>query len=113
MTWFVMITVKSLIFSIIITIRLLKAWTFHLYHVAVNCDPVNAAIERYAFHPSIAAIKSRVSTVLQFELNGITEDEMLKEIHALDGSEKVSGSIPTKILKMAAKECAAKLDKML
>ena len=79
--------------------------------VTLQSDPVHAAIERYASHPSIITIKSRTPLIQKFELSTVSEKEMLKEILTLDESKKVSGSIPIKILKVAARECAPILTK--
>ena len=70
-----------------------------------------AAVDKYASHPSIIAIKSRANSVIKFDIKAVTEDDILKEILALDDSKKVSGSIPTKMLKVAAKECVPVLTK--
>ncbi|XP_057310572.1 uncharacterized protein LOC130648536 [Hydractinia symbiolongicarpus] len=55
-------------------------------------------------------IKSKKQTHT-FELSPICEDVMFKKILALDDSKKVSGSIPTKMLKLAARYCVPVLTK--
>ena len=41
-----------------------------------------------------------------FEFDAITDDEMVKEIMALNASKKGSGEIPVKALQLATYECA-------
>ena len=73
--------------------------------LALSPDPVSTAIAKYANHPSILAIKSRQNSV-EFELHTVTTDTMIKEILSLNSSKTVSGSIPIKVLQLAAHECA-------
>lgn len=75
-----------------------------------ECDAVLATVEKYASHPSVLFMKSKKQTHT-FELSPICEDVMFKEILALDDSKKVSGSIPTKMLKLAARYCVPVLTK--
>jgi len=72
----------------------------------VLLGPVLTAIPKNACHPSNLCIKSRVKTQTTFELTLVSYDTMLKEVSALDCGKKVSGSIHTKILKLAACKCA-------
>ena len=59
---------------------------------------VAKCIKKFEFHPSIISIKRHVKVEVMFEYLPITEEEMEKQIAALD-SKKNGGCIPTKLLK--------------
>ena len=46
-----------------------------------NPDSVSSAVDRYAQHPSILAIKSEIGDISPFEFHEISEDDMIKEIN--------------------------------
>ena len=57
-------------------------------------DPILAAVDKYSSHPSIIAIKSRANSVIKFDIKAVTEDDILKEILALDDSKKSVALFP-------------------
>ena len=59
------------------------------------------AIRKYENHQSIFKIKSFVETTQLFDFNFVNSDYISKIIKSLDPTEKTSGAIPTKILKLA------------
>ena len=74
-------------------------------------DPVSSAIMEHSSHPSIKYIKERCRVTNSFEFTIATEDLVKMEILQLNANNKVSGSIPIKVLKLAASECAPVLTK--
>ena len=76
-------------------------------------DSVLSAIDYFSSHPSIINIKTTHKIVVPFEFCHVSEEEMVHEIMGLDSSKKVSGSIPIKILKLAALESAPLLTNFL
>ena len=75
-----------------------------------SSDSVNSAIIKYsADHPSIIKILEKRRDVDKFELSPVTNSDMLKAIKHLNESKSVSGSIPTKIIKLAKFVCAPTL----
>lgn len=66
---------------------------------------MTAAVVKYSQHPSMLTIASkRVNTEI-FELQKVTQNDMIKEIVALNPRKAVSGKIPIKALKAAMFEC--------
>ena len=74
-----------------------------------SSDSVNSAIIKYSDHPSIIKILEKRRDVDKFELSPVTNSDMLKAIKHLNESKSVSGSIPTKIIKLAKFVCAPTL----
>ena len=64
-------------------------------------DPLVNAIRKYENHQSIFKIKSFVEITQLFDFNFVNSDDISKVIKSLDPTEKTSGAIPTKILKLA------------
>ena len=56
---------------------------------------------KYSNHPSIIAIKHKVSYEQKFQLSHVYPWDVMKFIETLDASKSTSGNIPTKIIKMA------------
>ena len=69
-------------------------------------DPVNAAITKYASHPSIIKIKDLNNHTESFEFSHVLPEEVAKRISLLKSGKKVSGDIPTRILKLSSDHCA-------
>ena len=74
-------------------------------------DPIINIINKYANHPSISTIKSKIKINTKFEFEQTSIEEVIKVIKDLDISTKVSGNIPIKILKLAATQSAPILTK--
>ena len=74
-----------------------------------DLDPVSTAIDKYASHPSVLAIKAKSNSDIKFELKAVTVDTMVKEILALNPGKAGSGSISVKALRLAAFECSSVL----
>ena len=74
-----------------------------------NSSNVNSAIDKYANHPSINKIMQNRHAVDKFELLPVSNSDTLKVIKNLNESKSVSGSIPTKIIKLAKFVCAPTL----
>ena len=62
-----------------------------------NEDLVNRAIRKYANHPSIMKIKSRITNSDKFEFNNILPDQIKLKLRKLNKNKGSSGSIPTDI----------------
>ena len=67
-------------------------------------DPLVNAIWKYENHPSIIKIKLSVETTQLFDFNFVNSDEISKIKNPLDPTKKMSGAIPTKIVKLANKQ---------
>ena len=60
-------------------------------------------IRKYENHSSISNIKSSVEITL-FDFNFVNSDDISKIINLLDSTQRTSGAIPTKIVKLANKQ---------
>ena len=73
-------------------------------------DPVEKAIKKFEFHPSILLIKSRIGKNVSrnlFCFNEVTKAEVLKEINSINNKKaNPFNTIPSKILKISS-ECSA------
>ena len=67
-------------------------------------DPSVNDIRKYKNHPGIIKIKLSVQTTQIFDFNFVNSDDISKIMNSLDPTEKTSGSIPTKIIKLANKQ---------
>ena len=67
-------------------------------------DPLVNAIQKYESHPGIIKIKLSVETTQLFDFNFVNSDEISKIKNSLDRTKKMSGAIPTKIVKLANKQ---------
>ena len=77
-----------------------------------STDPVSSAILDFSLHPSISRIGYMCKDDEEgFEFSPVTEDMVKIEILELNKAKKVSGSIPIKVLKLAANICAPVLAK--
>ena len=73
-----------------------------LYQSALE-DPILRAIDKFKNHPSIIDIKSNVDSLGEmFKFHEISVEEIYEIVMKLDCSKKVSGPIPTNILKMSS-----------
>ena len=54
-------------------------------------------------HPSVQEIRAHRTSEVNFEFSQVSEQDVLKAILSLNGSKSVSGSIPTRMLKIAAR----------
>ena len=70
-------------------------------------DPVEKAIKKFEFHPSIFLIKNKVVKINLFCFNEVTKAEVLKEINSINNKKaNPFNTIPSKILKISSK-CSA------
>ena len=67
-------------------------------------DPLVNDIQIYENHPSIIKIKSSVETAQLFNFNFVSSNDISKIINSLDPTEKTSGAIPAKIVKLVNKQ---------
>ena len=75
-----------------------------------NSDPIEKAVRKYASHPSIVKIKSNNDVHRErFEFACVLPEEVSKRISLLSSKKKVSGEIPTHILKLSNKVCTNSL----
>ena len=74
-----------------------------------NTSDINSAIDKYSNHPSILKILQKRGDVEKFEFLPVSNSDTLKVIKCLNESKSVSGSIPTKIIKLAKYVCAPTL----
>ena len=73
-------------------------------------DPIDKAIQKYKFHPSILLIKSKVDKLTPFSFCKTTSLEIEKEIRDLNSNKATThGNIPTKILKQSSEACKESL----
>ena len=73
-------------------------------------DPIDKAIQKYKFHPSILLIKSKVDKLTPFSFCETTSLEIEKEIRDLNSNKATThGNIPTKILKQSSEACKESL----
>ena len=73
-----------------------------VYHI----DPVLQAIRKYANHPSIIYIKSSYPVKQIFDFSHVLPDDVFRNIVKLKKDKSTSGTIPIKILQLAAKSCS-------
>ena len=70
-----------------------------------NCieldEKVEVALMKYRNHPSISAIKYKVSYDKKFQFSHVYPWDVMKFFKDLDANKSTSGNIPTKIIKMA------------
>ena len=66
-------------------------------------DWIVNGIRKYENHSSISNIKSSVEITL-FDFNFVNSDDISKIINLLDSTQRTSGAIPTKIVKLANKQ---------
>ena len=64
-------------------------------------EELKFALMTYRIHPSIIAIKHKVSYQQKFHFFHVYPWDVMKFIETLDASKSTSGNIPTKIIKMA------------
>ena len=73
-------------------------------------DPVEKAIKKFEFHPSILLIKNKIGKNVSqnlFCFNEVTKAEVLKEINSINNKKaNPFNTIPSKILKISS-ECSA------
>ena len=71
-------------------------------------DPIELAITKYSSHPSITKIKNELnrSGDKYFEFSHVLPEEIVKRISLLNNRKKVSGQIPTHILKLSSNICS-------
>ena len=62
------------------------------------------AIRKYENHPSITKINSSVEATQLFDFNFVNSDDISKIINLLDPTKKMSGAIPTRMVKLANKQ---------
>ena len=67
-------------------------------------DSPSACVRKFSSHPSIVKIQEN-RQVTKFEFSYVTVSEVAKIVASMDTSKKCSGSIPVKVLKLAANEC--------
>ena len=64
-------------------------------------EKVEVALMKYRNHPSIIAIKHKVSYEQKFQFSHVYPWDVMKFVETLDASKSTSGNIPTKIIKVA------------
>ena len=90
-------------FTNITTMLDINLWgTSTVYHI----DPVLQAIRKYANHPSIIYIKSSYPVKQIFDFSHVLPDDVFRNIVKLKKDKSTSGTIPIKILQLAAKSCS-------
>ena len=73
-------------------------------------DPVDIAIKKFEFHPSIQVIRENVTTTSPFDFTKIQLDEVYKEVSNLNSSKaSPSNTIPPKLLKETSDVCSSYL----
>ena len=65
----------------------------------------NSLTSKFENHPSIIEILKHKTSEVKFEFSQIGEQDMLKAILSLKPKKSVSGNIPTRVLKIAARSC--------
>ena len=65
----------------------------------------NSFTSKFENHPSVQEIRAHRTSEVNFEFSQVSEQDVLKAILSLNGSKSVSGSIPTRMLKIAARSC--------
>ena len=76
-------------------------------------DPVDKAIFKYKFHPSILAIKNKTPNKIVFSFNEVTISDVEKEISNINHKKATtSNSIPPKVLKLASDSTIESLTKI-
>ena len=61
--------------------------------------------EKFQHHPSIQTIRTYRNTDERFEFSQVGEQDVLKAILSLNSTKSVGGTIPTRMLKIAARSC--------
>ncbi len=64
-------------------------------------EKLEVALMKYSNHPSIIAIKHKVSYEQKFQFSHVYPWDVMKFVETLDASKSTSGNKPTKIIKMA------------
>ena len=64
-------------------------------------EKVEDALMKYRNHPSIIAIKQKVSYEKKFQTSHVYPWDVMNFVEELDASKSTNGNIPTKIIKMA------------
>ena len=78
-----------------------------------NCGKdVDSAIKAFDDHPSILSIKNKFDLNSCFEFEEPSKHEIFSEILKLDRKKKVSGTIPIKVLQLAARESPFVVEKL-
>ena len=73
-------------------------------------NPIEAAIEKFKHHPSIAAIKKNVSPTQGFDFDFVSREHVKNQIRSLNPKKKGTfAGIPSKILKLANEESSKSL----
>ena len=63
-------------------------------------DPLDIALKKYKFHPSVKRIKERVQVEQRFEFKHVSLQEVLVQLHKLNPKKSCPiGSLPTRLLK--------------
>ena len=76
-------------------------------------DPIDKAIDKYKFHPSILLIRKHLKNHHAFSVKKVEIDDMEKEINNINPKKATtSNSIPPKILKKSSKVSARALHKL-
>ena len=76
-------------------------------------DPIDKAIDKYKFHPSILLIRKHLKNHHAFSVKKVEIDDMEKEINNINPKKATtSNSIPPKILKKSSKVSASVLHKL-
>ena len=85
--------------------------TYIINHDSSNLsDPVDKAICKYKFHPSVLLIKSKLENQMLFSFQPISKFDMEKEIQNFDLKKATSkNTIPPKILKVSCNTSAETL----
>ena len=62
-------------------------------------DPVEKIYQKYSSHPSILSIKEKYKGNVSFDFSPVTPSDIYEVVMSLDSAKKISGDIPTFILK--------------
>ena len=77
-----------------------------LTNVGQDSDPIDRAIKKFAFHPSILLIKNKIGKTVSadsFYFKEVTKAEVLKEINSINNKKATPfNTLPPKILKMSS-----------
>ena len=78
-----------------------------------SSEPIDKAIMKLQFHPSIILIKSKINTGNSFSFTEIETDDVDEEIRSLNSKKSVTqNDIPAKILKNCASSTTPVLQKL-
>ena len=88
--------------------------TYKINHDSGNLSgPVDKAICKYKFYPSILLIKSKLGNQKLFSFQPTSKFDMEKEIQNIDLKKATTkNTIPLKILKISCNTCAETLDNL-